>query len=313
MKPGHPPLTESEVLACTPEGTRASTDAASALAAGFREVLRAVNGKRSVADLYALLPQLEKMKIDIWLDDALRMDLLKRTAAPVAGAQPAGAAFEYGAYIESDAEVAALAKDISKWVKEKPQAAVLARVTDLAKTVSMVTLESGEAMQNLVDTGVFTSDMNSQPVDMLAEMDPRDMEKARETRVAGPPREGATALIVEDDLPDLGTIAGLLGAAGYAIRATETRKQFIDELNTQQVPDVIFLKLGSKTIDAFKTLDKIRQHPKLKSVAIVIIGEKPSREEIAKSILLGATGWVVRPYTKEKIAAALSGALTGLN
>jgi two-component system chemotaxis response regulator CheY len=301
------------VPACTPEGVRASNDAASTLAAGFREVLRAVNGKRTVADLYAFLPQLDRQKVDIWLDDALRMDLIKRTAPAIGAAPLPGAAFEYGAYIESDAEVAALAKDISKWVKEKPQAAVRARVTDLAKTVSMATLESGAALQTLADTGVFTSDMNSSspPVDMLAEMDARD---ARDPPPrAAPAGQKRVALIVEDDLPDLGSLAGLLGAAGYEIRATATRKQFVDELNHPRAPDLIFLKLGSKVIDAFKTLDKIRQHPVLKQVAIVITGEKPSREEIAKSILLGASGWVLRPYTSEKITAALNGALPGMN
>ncbi len=76
---------------------------------------------------------------------------------------------------------------------------------------------------------------------------------------------------------------------------------------------MLFLKLGSRTVDTFKTLDKIRQHPVLRQLAIVITGETPTREEIAKAILLGASGWIVKPYTGEKIAAALSGALTAIS
>ncbi len=134
-------------LVCTAQGTQASGDTASPLAAGFRRVLRAINGKRTVSDLYAFMPDLEPQKVGIWLDEAQRMGLVKLGApstAPAAAAAP-GAAFEYAGYIESDAEVAALAKDISKWVKAKPQAAIRARTSDLTKTVNMATIQSGEA------------------------------------------------------------------------------------------------------------------------------------------------------------------------
>ena len=53
------------------------------------------------------------------------------------------------------------------------------------------------------------------------------------------------------------TPPGLLGAAGYEIRATATRQQFVDELNNPLPADVLFIKLGSRMVDTFKTLDKI--------------------------------------------------------
>ncbi|HEY4371763.1 MAG TPA: response regulator [Burkholderiales bacterium] len=302
-----------DVLVCTPLGVRATNDQNSTLAPGFREVLRAINGKRAVKDLQSLLPQVDPLKIAIWLDDARRMDLIKLVAAPVEEAAKPGAAFEYGAYIEKDEETAALARDIARWAKLKPQSGVRSRVSDLNKTVQMATLQSGEALESLANSGVFTNSMPALEAD-AAPMFPPIAVTPPAGVVAAPapvaPMAQKYALIVEDDIAELGSLAGLLGAAGYMVRAAGTRRQFIDEMNRPEPASVIFLKLESTVLDVFKTLDRIRAHPQLGSIPVVISGAAPSREEIAKSILLGASGWVVRPYTREKVAAALHGALT---
>ena len=308
------PYNSEDVLVCTPLGVRASSDPNSTLAPGFREVLRGINGKRTVADLQGFLHKLDPLKIAIWLDDARRMDLIKLAPVTPDSAVKPDAAFEYGAYIEKDEEVAALARDIAKWAKLKPQSAVRARNLDLNKTVQLATLQSGEALESLASSGVFTSNgglptIGAAGLAHAPRSTPPVTPPAGVTAKSGRKR---SALIADDDVPSLGVLAGMLGAAGYAIRATATRKQFIDELNEPVPPDVIFLKFESGTIDALKTVDKIRQHPALTKIPVVISGAAPSREEIAKSILLGASGWIVRPYTDEKVSAALHGALSAL-
>jgi len=42
---------------------------------------------------------------------------------------------------------------------------------------------------------------------------------------------------------------------------------------------------------------------------VVMMADKPSREDIAKSILLGASGWMIKPYSADLIAAAVQGVL----
>jgi PleD family two-component response regulator len=81
-------------------------------------------------------------------------------------------------------------------------------------------------------------------------------------------------------------------------------------LNQAVAPDVILLKLGAKDVDAFKVLEKLRQHPRLGKVAVVMMADAPSREDIAKSILVGASGWMIKPYTEQVINAAIQGVLT---
>ncbi|HEX4327191.1 MAG TPA: hypothetical protein VH105_10250, partial [Burkholderiales bacterium] len=81
-------------------------------------------------------------------------------------------------------------------------------------------------------------------------------------------------------------------------------------LNQPVTPEVIFLKLGAKDVDVFKVLEKLRMHPRLGKTPVVMMAEVPSREDIAKSILLGASGWIVKPYTAEVVNAALNGVLS---
>jgi len=81
-------------------------------------------------------------------------------------------------------------------------------------------------------------------------------------------------------------------------------------LNQPQAPEVIFLKLGAKDVDVFKVLEKLRMHPRLSKTPVVMMAELPSREDIAKSILLGASGWMAKPYTAEVVDAALNGILS---
>lgn len=309
------PFNPDDVLVCTQLGVRATNDPNSTLAPGFREVLRAINGKRTVKDLQSMMPQVPAQKIAVWLDDARRMDLVKVAVPPAEEAAKPGEAFEYGAYIEKDEETAALARDIARWAKLKPQSGARSRISDLNKTVQMATLQSGAALDDLANSGVFTTSEVAAARAPTVSDEPMFPPIAMPSAADAGPAPAATlaakyALIAEEEIPDLGMLAGFLGAAGYAVRAAATRKQFIDEMNQPEPASVIFLKFESTVLDCFKTLDRIRQHPQLGRIPVVISGASPSREDIAKSILLGASGWIMRPYTRDKVAAALHGALT---
>ncbi len=118
-----------------------------------------------------------------------------------------------------------------------------------------------------------------------------------------------SALVFEDDAADLKVLTLLIEAAGYRVHASSSRQQFVGLLNGAVVPDVMFLKLGAREVDGFKALEKLRLHPRFKDVAVVMMAAKPSREDIAKSILLGASGWMIKPYTADVVTSAVQGVL----
>lgn len=342
-----------DIYARTAQGGAAVDDAGRALSAGFREMLRAVDGKRTVRELGAQFPRLDEEDVGLWLGELLRMGLIDmaevpfdlpaiktdekgRVAAASAPAPVAGALDEF--------DVAAMAANVEQWLRQDtdtltrlPKAGV-----DLSKTIQQAALHSTQALATLQDSGFFANLMEplklggrqpmprppSEKQEALRKVDaaalsgnitvvppaaPQPLAApaagAGESGAPALPRKGL-ALVFESDPADTALLSRLLNEAGYQAQLCGTRQQLLMLLNQPLVPEVIFLKLGAKDVDVFKVLEKLRAHHRLGKAAVVIMAEKPSREDIAKSILLGASGWVTKPYSAEAVASAVRGVMT---
>jgi CheY-like chemotaxis protein len=348
-----------DVYVRTEAGSAAIDNHGIALSAGFREMLRAVDGKRKVGELRTQFPRLDEEDIGLWLGELLRMGLIDfadvlfdlpaiptdaqgRARPPVPGADapaaPLAAADEF--------DVAAMAATVEEWLRKDTDTVTRMRKTgvDLNKTIQEAALQSTQALATLRDSGFFANLMEPlqlagrQPMprpspekqEALRRVDaaalaanvtvvppaaPRPVAPADVGVAPGAggesvlPRKGL-ALVFENDAADTAVLARLLNDAGYQAQLCATRQQLLMLLNQPLVPEVIFLKLGAKDVDVFKVLEKLRAHHRLGKAAVVMMAEKPSREDIAKSILLGANGWVTKPYSGETVAAAVRGVMT---
>ena len=144
------------------------------------------------------------------------------------------------------------------------------------------------------------------PIPMAGEAVPKGRHRVEKL----PPAVVKSAVVFDTDPEDTVVLPQLLKDAGYVTRLAVTRASLVALLNGTEQPDVVFLKLGAPDVDVFKVLEKLRSHPRLGTCAVVMMAAKPSREDIAKSILLGASGWIIKPYTAELVAAAIRGVLT---
>jgi len=314
MKSKQAPISPDDIFVRTAEGSAAVFDERRALSSGFREMLKAIDGKRSVQQLEAMFPKLDSEDIELWLAELRRMryidvadipfmlpEIKVAKPAPRAAVAPKPGA---GANLDSpEFDLAAMAANIEHWVKQNTETLGKMRKADLSKTVQMAALQSTQAMNTLVDSGFFASLPESMQVAGHA---------APAKPVAPPalPVKKRLALVFETDPADTAVLTRLLNGAGYQAQLCNSRQQLVLLLNQATSPDVILLKLGAKDVDAFKVLEKLRQHPRLGKVAVVMMADKPSREDIAKSILVGASGWMIKPYTEQVINAAIQGVLT---
>jgi len=319
MKSKPEPVSPDDVFARTAEGSAAVFDEKRALSAGFREMLKAIDGKRSVKQLEEVFPKLDSEDIELWLGELRRMKYVEATAIPfdlpeIKIAKPVKAAPRPASKAATQAaggtdlsgpefDLAEMAANIEHWVKQNTETLGKMRKADLSKTVQMAALQSTQAMENLVDSGFFASLPESMQVAIQA---------TPPKKVAAPvlPVKKRLALVFETDPADTAVLTRLLNGAGYQAQLCNSRQQLVMLLNQATAPDVILLKLGARDVDAFKVLEKLRQHPRLGKVAVVMMADKPSREDIAKSILVGASGWMVKPYTEQVVSAAIQGVLT---
>ena len=112
-------------------------------------------------------------------------------------------------------------------------------------------------------------------------------------------------LIVEDD-PDQLALADLrVTLAGYPVRAARSGKEFADSLRAKGAPDILLLDVMLPDADGFDLLARLRRHPQLALLAVVMLTAKDDPADIRKGLALGADGYVTKPYSKNIVVDAI--------
>jgi CheY-like chemotaxis protein len=109
-------------------------------------------------------------------------------------------------------------------------------------------------------------------------------------------------LVVEDD-PDQLALADLrVTMAGYKVRVAGSVHAFLQTMLDDGAPDLLLLDVTLPDGDGFEILAKLRLHPALKSLPIVMLTAMSDPADIGKGLVLGADGYITKPYTKNILA-----------
>jgi CheY-like chemotaxis protein len=109
-------------------------------------------------------------------------------------------------------------------------------------------------------------------------------------------------LIVEDD-PDQLALADLrVSMAGYKVRVASSVNGFLQALVDEGAPDLLLLDVMLPDGDGFDVLGKMRRHQALGSLPIVMLTAKNDAADIGRGLVLGADGYITKPYTKNILA-----------
>jgi PleD family two-component response regulator len=116
-----------------------------------------------------------------------------------------------------------------------------------------------------------------------------------------PPTE-TVVLIVEDD-PDQLALADLrVSMAGYKVRVATSVNAFLHSMLDDGAPDLLLLDVTLPDGNGFELLAKMRRHAVLGSLPIVMLTSENEAEDVGKGLLLGADGYITKPYTKNILA-----------
>jgi CheY-like chemotaxis protein len=116
-----------------------------------------------------------------------------------------------------------------------------------------------------------------------------------------PPSE-TVILIVEDD-PDQLALADLrVSMAGYRVRVASSVNGFLQALVDEGAPDLLLLDVMLPDGDGFEVLARMRRHQALGSLPIVLLTARNEPGDIGRGLVLGADGYVTKPYTKSVLA-----------
>jgi CheY-like chemotaxis protein len=118
---------------------------------------------------------------------------------------------------------------------------------------------------------------------------------------------GETILVVDDEPHLLEVTAGMLTALGYETACLGSGEAAVDYLRENRADLVVLDMLMDPGINGRQTYERIiRFHPDQK--AIIASGFSES-EEVVEARRLGVSGFIKKPYTMEKLGAAVKEAL----
>jgi CheY-like chemotaxis protein len=116
------------------------------------------------------------------------------------------------------------------------------------------------------------------------------------------PPADTIVLIVEDD-PDQLALADLrVSMAGYKVRVASSVNGFLQALVDEGAPDLLLLDVMLPDGDGFDVLSKMRRHQALGSMPIVMLTAKSDAADVGRGLVLGADGYITKPYTKNILA-----------
>jgi two-component system OmpR family response regulator len=112
-------------------------------------------------------------------------------------------------------------------------------------------------------------------------------------------------LAIEDD-EQLGKLLRMfLVMHDYLPRMAANKEQIVAALRIAPKPDVVLLDVVLPDIDGFEVLVRLKQHPVLKSVPVVMMTAKATREAVLQGLMFGADGYITKPFDVEIISHAI--------
>lgn len=108
-----------------------------------------------------------------------------------------------------------------------------------------------------------------------------------------------SVLSVEDDPHLSKLLRQLLEMEGYAARIASNRAEIVAELRRLPSPDLVLLDIVLPDANGFDILQRMKQHPALRSIPVIMVTSRATRESVMRGLAGGADGYVTKPFDPE--------------
>lgn len=116
-------------------------------------------------------------------------------------------------------------------------------------------------------------------------------------------------LVIEDE-PHLGRVLQhILSGEGFDTRLARNKDEIIAEIRRPPVPALILLDVVLPDVDGFEVLDRIRAHPALKAVPVIMLTAQATRDAVLRGLIIGADGYITKPFEIDVLLMAVAAVL----
>ncbi|MGE5466169.1 MAG: response regulator [Ignavibacteria bacterium] len=107
-------------------------------------------------------------------------------------------------------------------------------------------------------------------------------------------------LVVDDARPDLMNLEKIVSDAGYHVITATSGEQAIKVAKVEQ-PSLIFMDVNMKEVDGFQATRTLQADPTTKAIPVVFVTSKDQKADRVWAQMLGAKGYVTKPYSADQI------------
>jgi two-component system OmpR family response regulator len=116
-------------------------------------------------------------------------------------------------------------------------------------------------------------------------------------------------LVIEDD-PQLAKLVRMfLQMHDFMPRMAGNKDEIVAQLRVAPKPDVVLLDAVLPDVDGFDVLLRLKQHPVLKTIPVIMMTAKATREAVLHGLARGADGYITKPFDVDIISQAVRSVL----
>lgn len=118
-----------------------------------------------------------------------------------------------------------------------------------------------------------------------------------------------SVFVVEDD-PDMAALIRVaLPAHQFEMLFAATKKDVLHRLNQMPLPHLTILDVHLPDLNGFDLLQKMKAHPVLKTVPVVMLTADSKPESIVQGLISGADGYITKPFDRAALLAGVQAVL----
>jgi len=118
-------------------------------------------------------------------------------------------------------------------------------------------------------------------------------------------------LIVEDDEATGKLIELTLHATGCKTRRARNREEIAQALAEKPLPHLVLLDILLPDANGFDVLNRIRHHPALEKIPVMLLSALGERKDVTRGLTLGADGYITKPVLPSVLLKAVEAAIGG--
>ncbi|MDO4795586.1 MAG: response regulator [Brachymonas sp.] len=111
-------------------------------------------------------------------------------------------------------------------------------------------------------------------------------------------------LVVDDNSVDRIRMEKLMMDAGYMVTSAINGAQAI-EMAKRIKPSLIMMDVNMPEMDGFAATRNLRNDPETKDIPVILVTAKDQKADKAWGQMLGAKGYITKPYTDEQVLNAV--------